>query len=298
MTRPRTLLLLLSAILAGACGVALHCSSLTSQIAGSTGTGNPSASITLAIVADTVQPLMKPANTAPGYAGLLKENADALLPKFTIRDDNGFCMRVQSARWTVREIRFLFDTSVNCALLPSIFASRINCDSNYISIPGPFTFDLLNGTCEPPLDTVKLPEAKYSGVELLTGLSHQGGSVDTLSSALCCCPFEIRGTFDYNATSRYFLLCLGYRETVFYNLSALPATVTRSDTANFLIWLDARRWLSALTLKDCIDNGFIPLDNAGNLAIDGYASGAGPCSRIDERIRDNILYSGNLRVKP
>jgi hypothetical protein len=272
-------------------GLLLQCGS-GSGIAGGTGVGNPPVvAASFHVVADTsaAQELGKT------VASLLSSRSAQLwappMGAFPIVDDGDLSLTVDSAVVVVESIFFIVDSAEECGSLLAEHAGPLSCDSNGILLPGPFVFNALSGECDPPLDSLLLPQANYTGVKLF--LKDQAGD-STPGGVQMRTAIYLAGEFFFADSLRRFSMQLGVNSLSRYLLPAGTILDTASGSA-FVLQLRAAHWLDSVDLQPCIIAGNLPLSSDGSLEI-APMSGAGPCRGVEGQIRRNVVNSGVLEL--
>jgi|GEM_PF-3196905 hypothetical protein len=280
----------------------------SSQVAGGSGAGNPGGVATIALLVDTQSSagLSKiSATSASDTTGKGAGQAGGPVPAssndqiaaagkgpFTITDDGGMSMTVTGTTIAVKAVYFMLDSGQNPAKLLERFDQPLLADSSSIVLNGPFVFDAMTGVSVPSIDTLKLPEARYTGIKLLLDTAQHGGQPGGRTGSAV----DITGTFVYQAVQRNFSFRLNMNQAIPYMNAQSSVVVQAVDTTNFTIVFNPQLWLSGVNIASCIDNGYITLENSGDLIIDGN-TGRGPCQSIEGAIRQNVVASGQLRVR-
>lgn len=262
-----------------AAAISLSCS-LSDSMAGGTGVGNPTVTVSLFADTGSIDP---DGMLAPSPSFL--HRVSRLIP---IVDDDSLVLLAASMIITVEKIHFYLDASENSyELLEKLNDSRFDADSESIILNGPFTFDVLTGASIPPIDSAQLPAAKYTGIKLhITNLSHVNDYA-----------IEVFGTFEYKDAEREFSILMEENANAFYKFDEPVIELTEDDSVRFLLFLDADEWLSSVSLKGYLDNNEISLDPNGNLVIDKSTNTA-PYKDFKKSFKQNIIRSGYLHIVP
>jgi hypothetical protein len=272
----------------------LTCSKTTStQITGGSGAGNPGGYVTVALIVDT----LIQNNLSKNSYNTLKLNKNLVLgtgSQFKIVDDSGLNMIVTEAIIYIKAIHFMLETGQQPSKLLESFNQPLQYDSTSIILNGPFVFDAIGGICTPSIDTLKLPEAKYTGIKLLFDTNNlqktpraQAGKTNY--------SVEINGNFNYHSTQRNFSFLLDVNQPIIYP-HYNTFSVVRNDTANINVIFNPQNWLKGISLLFCLDNNFIIFENNGDLIITENSGQQGPCNAIESTIRRNLIDSGKLNV--
>lgn len=266
----------------------IHCGSAPNDaLSGGSGAGNPGGLTTVAIVIDSISTLGKTLVGPQTQSG----PSDSANYRFQISDASGMPMLVTSTAIVVHTINFTLDSTEDPALLLQQFNSQLQPDSADIALTGPFTFDATNGRSNPSIDTLRLPEARYTGVKLILDTKDIGqpGGPQSL--------FQIGGTFYYQGETRTFIIRLKMGRILSFPYSGPGIVVIHNDTTHLTISFNTQEWLNNVNIKTFLDNGQIALEPDGSLLIDGNGGGGGPGQSIEGNIRNNVISSGRLEVK-
>ena len=255
-----------------------------SDVAGGSGAGNPNGLAALSIVIDTTPNVLYKTVTAD-LAGVM---GDSGRQNMGFADSSGLMFTAETALIIVKAIHFLVDSGQNPAQLVQASGLQLQADSTGIIVEGPFIFDAFTGACAPGTDSLRLPEARYSGIQLdfqneQHGLaSGQAGNI------------HITGLFVYQNDTNSFVFNLSENQAAAYFFDIDPVTVSRTKPASMTLALHSGQWAGGIDIKTCLDNGYISLMGDGSLVIDS-TSGRGPCQPVEASIRRNIILSGSLR---
>lgn len=274
---PRRILFSIFVVTVIAAAISLSCS-FSDPMAGGTGVGNPT--VTVSLFADTAYAV---SDGIPSPS--LHNRVSRQLP---IIDEDSLVLLAEAMIITVEKIHFFLDTSENSyALLEKLNDGRFDADSESIIMNGPFTFDVLTGASIPPIDSARLPAAKYTGIKLhITNLSNINDYA-----------IEVAGTFEYKDADRNFSILMEENANAFYKFDGPAFQISEDDSVKFLLFLDADEWLSSVSLKGYLDNNTISLDSNGNLVID-KSTNASPYKDFKKSFKSNIIRSGYLHIIP
>lgn len=82
-------------------------------------------------------------------------------------EGSGALVTVSSASITVRDIEIDLPDGRSCEDLdPGVVVEPLRCSDDKLHLDGPYRFDLVSQTSEPPLDDVVIPEGVYKRVDL------------------------------------------------------------------------------------------------------------------------------------
>lgn len=222
------------------------------NISSGTGVGNPGKTM-VTVIADTGIVRHDQFISSPHRAACDK--------KIPIKDVKDLTLLVKSVSVLVQKIYFIRADDDDRDYETLIQNNRsLEHDSNEIVLTGPFTFDALNGTVSPPIDTFGLPEGRYKGMRI-----HVCASAYTSDTGKYAITME--GEFVYKETQRTFLIKLSYDEIFKYLRKGPPFSITEDDSTQFLLLLNAETWLEQVDIKSKLDSGEIQL-HEGNLVID------------------------------
>lgn len=255
--------------------------SLNGSMAGGTGVGNPG-NTTVSIIADTgfvITDESRSASTA----------SNKILPQqLPIMDMDSLVLMASSILITVERISFVLDDSENgYDILENLDETPFSCDKEHIILDGPFIFDVLTGLSTPSFDSIQLPEAKYTGMKLYI----------LNNSSLEDHAIEVTGTFVYNDTTRNFSIKMEEDLLALFKYKGPAFQISKDDSINFLLILNADQWLMYISLKEYLDNNVISLDQNGNLLID-KTTDTGPYKNFKKAFKSNIIKSGILIIIP
>jgi hypothetical protein len=286
--------------------VFLSCTS-TPQIAGSSGAGNPGGTTTVALVVDTLSSAgLAKTSAAPSPTGTTGGTQQSTIASpfssvqttaagrgpFPIADQGGMPMTVTGATITAKAICFVLESGQDPVKLLERFNQPLQQDSSSIILNGPFLFDAMTGVSVPPIDTLRLPEARYTGIKLLLDTSLRSGQPGGPQGS----SVDITGTFIYQNTQRNFTFRLNINQALPYLNTQSVILVQRNDTTKLSIVFNPKQWLSGVNITSCLNIGYITLESSGDLIIDGN-TGRGPCQSIEGNIRQNVISSGALYAR-
>lgn len=240
--------------------------------AGGTGVGNPSSNTMVSIVADT---------------GVVRNRGDDIpLP---IKDDS-LILYANSAYIVVQKIYFILDDKEKYDSIINTYVGPLTILDDSVILDGPFVFDALTGTSEPPFDTVTLPEAKYKG--LIVDIENDDTTFMDGYSVI------LSGDFTYNNLKRNFSIKLSNEKDIKPYLIDGPAVlISEDDSTEFRLTLNADHWLDDMDLKtDYLDDGTIAFDPVtGDLNIDRTID-ANVYKDFNKAFRLNVMKSGSLQI--
>lgn len=264
----------------------------SNNLAGGTGVGNPGGTTVVSIVAHSDQsenPVEPMRRVLPeGYAVNPGQIPSTPL---LIYDEGDFLFTVTTATMMVNTIHFVLedDETVDMAKLLMDFPGQFSFDSKSIILKGPFTFDALTGTSLPQFDKLKLPEARYRGLQLMMG------KYDNTSTVSLIYNVTLEGTFTYKDSLRRFSIRVLIDQDRLYKNAGVPFQISSNYTTTFMLLLNAAHWLDYIDFKEMLDEFAIKLNSQGNLIIDENID-TGPCQTIKKAIRSNIPESGVLVI--
>ena len=277
-----------------ALGVFLSCGG-GSDLAGATGTGNPPVvTASLSVVADTAAPPVLGKRAALRLIDPREVLPFPLGPDggFTIADDDGLPFTIDSALLLVSRITFV--TAGECGLRSgSGYDPALECDSQGLSISGPFTFDLLRGTADPPLDSLVIPCGSYTGIRLHHGAAAGAAYLNKYADG----PrgersLYLAGSFLYNDTLRPFMMASGSGLGGVV-LGGVHPMELDGDRAHFAVTLAVQGWLASVNLAGCLGSGELAIEPPHPLVLTTDVV-AGPCIGLMHRIQENIVRSAVL----
>ncbi len=241
--------------------------------AGGTGGGNPGTKVS--IVADT-------------GAERSKDNREYDTP-LPIQDES-LVLYAHSAQIVVQRINFILDDSEKNDSLLSTYTGPLTILDDSVFLEGPFLFNALNGSCEPPFDTVTLPEAKYKGLKLAI-LNNDSAFMEGYS-------ILFSGDFVLDDEKHNFSIKLSNEDDIKpFLLEGPPVLINEDDSTEFRVTLNANHWLDYMDLKvDYLDDGTITFDPiSGDLNIDKSVD-ANIYKDFNKAVRLNIMKSGSLQI--
>jgi len=268
----------------------LNCS-ISGDLAGSSGSGNPGGQIVVAMIIDTIVFDSLPIDTENipvtdnGYHmnwGSMQSAYDSL----SVYDAGEMIFSIDSTTLQVQRIHFIIQQDGD-SLLQSFQGNTLTCDSNSIILEGPFTFNAMNGICTPALDSVRLPEAVYYGIQF---------ELANTRSCSCSvyCPIFVGGTFTYNQSDRRFSMFLSGNSHLSVQ-AFIPVQVSYDKITRFGVNLDASQWLQTVDIKKGIDSSYIKFNNMNNIEINPNSS-TGSYSNVGNEISNQILHNATLRL--
>ncbi len=243
------------------------------KVSGGTGAGNPP----LAEVA-----LVFRANSLTD--SVLRKSAAAVIRNpdgtFEVFDSAGSAIKISSLTIAVRKIDLSLPVGLTCESAPGY-----TCDSDGISLPGPFVVDLMTGASNPPLEHLRLPEGVYTRVGLELSDNESAPAVDTNTPNM-----EIRGGTDSaDGRARPFSVRLNLRDGLDFD-GPTGIRITAAALNKLLLQLTVDDWFKTVDLKNCLEASGSTAGDSGVtlLAGDGFCQGAGL------RIRQKIEASGDI----
>jgi|GEM_PF-2204580 len=245
------------------------------SIAGGAGAGNPGKT-TIAIVA-------REKGAAPCVSGAVLTKpgvADALV----VTDSSNNVFTVENSFVIVKRIHFVVEPKNKEQITNAAVCSPLRKDAESIILDGTFTFNAMNGTCEPPVGALTLPDADYKGVKLVIENGPEKNSI------------SLSGTFIYFDTIRRFNFDLPLTVNVTYENDGEAVHISGADSTDIRIVLDASMWLSNISTDACIVSQGAAFDTTGIFVLDGKVP-AGACAEIPKKISENIIQSGKLKIK-
>lgn len=255
--------------------------SLNDSMAGGTGVGNPG-NTTVSIIADTGFVITDESRNA-------SPSSNKILPQqLPITDMDSLTFLASSILMTVEKIYFVLDNKENgYDLLAGLNETPFTCDKQHIILDGPFVFDALTGLSTPSFDSIQLPEAKYTGIKLhiLDNSSLEGHAI------------EVAGTFLYKDVIRTFSIRMEENLLALFKYKGPAFQITKGDSSNFLLVLNADQWLQYMSVKNYLDNDLIVLDQNGNLTVD-KTTNTDPYKEFTKAFKLNIIRSGTLIIFP
>lgn len=255
----------------------LLCSCGTENVAGGSGAGNPGKT-TVSIIAVATAPC----STTTAIPSLAKK---ALLNELPVRDTINKLYRVENAHVFVRRIHFVVDPKDKEQLFLTSVAPPLRKDPESVILDGPFTFDAINGSSDPLLGSLILPDANYKGLRLVIENGPAKNSI------------FLSGTFVYKDTLHKFKFDLPLTLNMDYDNDGTSVHISGSDSTDVRIVLDASKWLWNVNIESCLDSHSLTFDSTGTLVIDGKFPAGTPGDVISKKIKENIMQSGKLKVK-
>lgn len=255
--------------------------SLNDSMAGGTGVGNPGNTI-VSIIADT-------GFVITDYNRETSVSSGNILPQqIPIMDMDSLTFLASSILITVERTYFVLDNKENgYDLLAGLDETPFTCDKEHIILDGPFIFDALTGLSTPSFDSIQLPEAKYTGIKLriLDNSNLEGHAI------------EVAGTFLYKDVTRTFSIRMEEDLLALFKYKGPAFQITKGDSTNFLLVLNADQWLQYMSVKNYLDNDLIVLDQNGNLTVD-KTTNTDPYKEFKKAFKSNIIKSGILIIVP
>ena len=261
--------------------VILFTCSLNDSMAGGTGVGNPG-NTTVSIIADTGFVITDDSRSA-------STTSNNILPQqLPIMDMDSLTFLATSILITVERVYFVLDNKENgYDLLAGLEETPFTCDKQHIILDGPFVFDAMTGVSTPSFDSIQLPEAKYTGIKLhiLDNSSLEEHAIG------------IAGTFLYKDAVRTFSIRMEEDLHALFKYKGPAFQITKGDSTNFLLVLNADQWLQYMSVKNYLDNNLIVLDQNGNLTVD-KTTNTDPYKEFTKAFKSNIIKSGILIILP
>ena len=243
-------------------------------VAGGAGTGNPGKTTFGIVVGEDTSGVFP--STEPLPKVLRGEDVS-----ITDADSNTF--EVDSSFIIVKKIHFNVEPKDKERLKEITLLEPLSKDAGSVILEGPYTFNTITGTTEPPLEPFMLPDMNYKSVKLEISNGRSKNSV------------YLQGTFTYKDSVRNFCFDLSLNTNVTYE-SPDAFYISGSDSTDLRIELDASLWLADVYTQACIDSRTAPFDSANTFVLDGKITDT-TCTMIPDKIKDNIVKSGKLKVK-
>lgn len=240
-------------------------------VAGGAGTGNPGKT-TFGIVVEEDTCCVPPA--------LLKalRGEDVSI---TDADSNEF--DVTGSFIIVKRIHFNVEPKEKERLAEVTVLEPLRKDAGSVVLDGPYTFNTITGAVEPPIEPFMLPDMNYKSVKLVISNGPSKNSV------------YLQGTFSYNDSIHNFCFDLSLNTEVTYESSS-AFYISGQDSTDLRIALDASLWLADVYTDACIGSRSDPFDSTDTFILDGKITDT-TCTMIPQKIKDNIVRSGKLKVK-
>ncbi len=176
--------------------------------------------------------------------------------------------------------------------------SPLYASGNEIVLPGPYTFDLLNGNSISDVN-FSLPHGTYD--YLVAQIEPvDSGKIDTLVHRVTKgYQIALHGEINYEGILRTIFFYIYSDTAVFIHPPEGDSiSLDGSETVELVIELDEKQWLEGISIKSIVENGLMQTDEDGNFYFIGDPSRGGPSNRKAEQIRkrilDNITRSGVL----
>lgn len=242
-------------------------------VAGGAGAGNPGKT-TLAMI-------IKSADCEPSAQASLQKTLSS--NNFIFTDMNMRTYTVTSSFITVERIHFVAEPKDREVLASTVVSLPLRKDPEGIVLDGPFVFNTINGTSEPPVGTIRLPNVNYKTIRIVVENKIQKST------------FNLSGTF-LNKDKKYqFMFNLPLSITIPYDFNSTNSYISGADSTDICFVLDATSWFANINTGDCINSLSPPLDSTGVFIIDESVSGT--CTEVSNKIGSNIVKSGKLEVK-
>lgn len=245
----------------------------TAPVAGGAGTGNPGKT-TIAIVAEQVL------QDSSGAASLLKTQSSE---DFSITDADSNAFEILTSSIIVKRIHFNVEPKDKEYLREVSVIAPLRKDAGSVILEGPYTFNTLTGTTEPPIEPLLLPDANYKSVRLIISSGPIENSV------------YLAGNFTYKDKQHYFRFDLSLDANVTYEATD-AIYISGSEVTELKITLDASQWLKDVYSDICISSRSVPFDATDTFFLDGKITDT-TCTIIPETIKNNMVKSGKLKVK-
>lgn len=234
-------------------------------------------------------------DTGPDIQFLATSGSEALSTAPTVPDAQQTGFTIESVRANVRDIELELESGVGCDDFDDLDA-RAQCDSEgdrgVIVLAGPFLVDLFNGTSTPALDDLRLPALTYRRIDVRFDDADPDDGIVNPNDPLAENTFRATGTFSYDGAPRQFEITLAFSEDArFENASGIA--LEEGTAEDLIVQLDAREWLRALPLTQCLDDGDLTLEG-NRLRV---SDGSGGCSDIENTLKDAIRGSGSLTTR-
>lgn len=196
----------------------------------------------------------------------------------TADDAGGSAFDITAASMVVERIDVKLPDGVVCSDvifdLPDFASCDDDEDEDKIRLTGPFTFDLLTGESDPPIDTISFPSGVVREVKI---------RVERLTAS---------GSADLDGTATPFSMNVELGEDIeFEDLTGFEISEAVSVNA-LLLSFNVGDWLNGVDLGACVDDGEVEISD-GTIVID-EDSGSGDCSDIENVIKDNVEASGTI----
>jgi hypothetical protein len=176
-------------------------------------------------------------------------------------------------------------------LLLKNFAGILSQDSESIILDKPFVFELVTGASYPSVCSLRIPEAKYSGIKLEPH-ADDGAPVGPFSDSFSV---TLVGEYIYQDTLHSFRISYRMDSPLIFRSDSGNANVSRDSTIHFHIALDIRTWFVGIDLKSCLDNNALPRQPNGDLILMPPLA-ADPCMGVLDIIKGNMMSHAILKV--
>ena len=243
-------------------------------VAGGAGTGNPGKTTFGIVVKEDTCGMPSAVEALP--KALRGED-------FAITDADSTMFEVDSSFIIVKKIHFNVEPKDKDRLKEISVLEPLRKDAGSVILEGPYTFNTITGSTEPPLEPFMLPDMNYKSVKLEISNGRSNNSV------------YLQGTFTYMDGVHNFRFDLSLNTEVTYE-STDVFYISGSDSTDLRIELDASLWLADVYTDVCIDSRSDPFDSTDTFVLDGKITDT-TCTMIPDKIKDNIVRSGKLEVK-
>lgn len=139
-----------------------------------------------------------------------------------------------------------------------------------IVIDGPITIDLVTGHSSPDLSQVRVPTLNYGRIDFRFDNT-----------------WVSEATFDYGGQTMDLRMVLELNDDLRVEQ---PGGIALEDGEELMVWFNASRWLTGVSVSDCMDRG--ELSVSGTQVLVDAESDCG--DDIEDRVEDNLKDSAQL----
>jgi hypothetical protein len=270
----------------------LQCGGLNQvQIAGGSGAGNPGGTVSVAL-SMTVDSMVTQSSVAIDTADTSTTDATAK-SAFTVKDMAGLPVSITGVQINSSDLRLVVDDREDPGrILDSINnrPSYLSSDSSSLIINKQFSFNCLKGTPDSSVPPLKMPVARYIGVELNFNQEAPSQTDTEWRSKIL-----ITGSFVYNKQLRNFTVDINRTFSPVYPFAGGVFTLSKVDTTHLEIRFNASQWFHRVDFKQCLDQKRLVFGPNGTLFISSNSMATSVLD-IESQIRTDFINSGKLVV--
>ena len=204
-----------------------------------------------------------------------------------MQDEDGTPFVIERAEANVRHIQLDLPDGQDCGNLE--LPAPAHCESDKVTVPGPFVVDLVAGTSSPSLEALRVPAGVYERVDVRFDDAEPGDGLVQATQALAHHSLHAVGHFEHEGEETRFELLLKFNEDARFE-SPSGVRLGEAGGREALLLLDISHWFEALPVTRCLDEDELRVED-GVLRIDDERS---QCSGIESELKDAIKNSGQL----